>query len=212
MDNKDLFRGLYPELDRALDIVPFDSIMALVFVRRTDESGKDELGIAFAMYHTTPSDREAFEKLIDLRLTDEFYRTPTGHVGILCADIMGLESDLVRIYKNQPHNKVHGDRFVENIGYYLDSNGNTVGKKIYTRDSNDMCYYIDYYDKDGNLVRKGEKEVLASYEDWKGPDEIYDIVVKNDLIHHFTKKMGKNQAYIIVNPHPVKVPQHLLDM
>lgn len=189
------FRGFYPDLDKALDILPHNRIGKLIFTRRDDK-----YSVGLIMKYGHEGDRENFEKLIGKNLTDDFYKTPNGYVGVLCVDLESLGTGQVRLYKDQPHNKSGlkpGQNFIENVGYYIDENGNTVGKKTYMVDWLNRCYQIDYYDKDGTHV-KMEREIQGTIEDWNGPQEIVDIVTQNKLYYALTKKEKKDQAYFIV--------------
>lgn len=191
------FKGFYPALDRALDIVPHNRIESLVFTRR------DEVyTCALIMKHQFSADREVFEKLIGIKLVDEFYSTPTGFIAYMCADLESIGTGKLRLYKNQPQNVPENleDDWLENVAYYVDTHsGETIGKKLYHRSAKDKCYYIDYFNKDGNLVAEKQREMQGDYEDWNGPREIVDIAIEENMIHVFAKKESKDQGYFVVN-------------
>lgn len=190
------FKGFYEALDRALDLVPHDRIESLVFTRRDDLHT-----CALIMKHQFSSDREIFEKLIKLELEDEFYTTPTGFIAYMCADLESIDTDRLRLYKNQPQNVPNNleDDWMEATASYVDTQtGETLGTKTYLRSVKDKCYYIDYYDKDNNLVAEKQKEFEGTYEDWNGPKEIVDIAIEEDMPYVFARKESKDQGYLII--------------
>ena len=199
MNYAELFKGFFPDLDRALDIVPADRVKLIGFNRRENEHS-----VSFVMMHGLPSDRVFFENLIGFNLPDDFYETPTGQVGVLCVDLSSIGTNMIRIYHNCPQNNPKNieDEWVENIGYYLDENKKVIGKKKYIRSWKDRCYYIDYYDENDNLVRSREVENEGIAEDWNGNFEILNICKENNIPYIFSKKNGKDQGYLIVNVSP----------
>lgn len=207
-----LFRGFFSELDRALDIVPEDSIKLIGFNRRESEHT-----VSFVMHYRRPEDRTYFEELINHKLDDSFYETPTGNVSVLCVDLASIGTDFLRIYHDAPHNKsadsireIHNVpsstevspqnyEFIENVGYYMDKYHNIIGTKHYIRSFKDKCYYIDYFDANGNKIKDREIENEGTQLDWNGNPQILDVCIKNNIPYIFSKKNGKDQGYLIVN-------------
>jgi hypothetical protein len=189
------FKGFYPALDRALDIIPHDRIKSFIFTRR-----EDFYSVGLIMHYGQRGDRDNFEKLVGKKLDDVFYSTEAGWASVLCVDLESIGTGQLRLYKDQPNNKAGikpGDNWIENVGYYIDENDNIVGSKTYTIDWENLCYIIDYYDANGAQV-KTEHEVRGTIEDWNGPQEIVDIVTQNNIHNITTKKVNKDQAYFIV--------------
>jgi len=190
------FRGFYPMLDKVLDQYPHDRIWRLIFSRRQSDFS---VGLV-VRYENNDTDRVHFETLIGFKLPDDFYLTPEGNIAAICVDLESLNTDKVRLYKDQPHGRSlvgPGEPWIENIGYYLDREGNVYGTKTYTRDEKVGEYRIHYYDKDNNLL-KVEKEVLGKISDWNGPSEIVDVVKKQNLYYAMMKKVSIDQGYFIV--------------
>lgn len=191
------FKGFYPALDRALDIVPHNRIESLVFTRRDDV-----YTCALIMRNQFLTDRETFEELIGIKLPDDFYITPTGFIAYMCADLESIGTEKLRLYKNQPQNIPANleEDWLENVAYYMNARtGETLGTKLYYRSNQNQCYYIDYFDKEGNLVAEKQREMQGEYEDWNGPQEIVDIAIEENMMYVFAKKESKDQGYFIVN-------------
>jgi hypothetical protein len=198
------FKGFYPTLDRALSIVPNHMIHSLVFSRR-----EDEFSVGLIMHQRGEEYQAKFEELIGYVLGPEWYEAAYRiNVAFVCADLSSIGTDSLRIYKNQPQNIPQGldssstddEDWHENLGYYINPNtGEILGTKHYIRSQRDSCYKIDYYDKDNNLILKGQKEIMGEYEDWNGPREIYNIAINAGVRSGFAKKVSKDQGYFIVH-------------
>ena len=205
-------RGFYDALDNALDVIPHEQFVKIVFTRREQMHT-----CALVLHHRCEEDRENFEKLINYNVWDDFYKTPHGTVSHLGVDLESIGTEFLRIYHNQPHNKPYKNEkeyldfenwpdFLENYGYYVNTKSNSLdilGTKEYIKSVKDLCYKIKYYDKNKNLIGE-DCEVIAVYEDWNGPKEIYDIVVKEGVQYSFAKKADKDNGYFMINPTPSK--------
>jgi hypothetical protein len=201
--NMQKFKGFYPSLDRALDIVPNDMIHSLVFTRR-----QDEFSVGLIMHQRGEEYQAKFEELIGYVLGPEWYSAAYKiDVAFVCADLSSIGTDSLRIYKNQPQNIPSGSKigddvedWHENLGYYINTTTNEIlGTKHYIRSHRDTCYKIDYYDHSGNKVAEDQREVMGVYEDWNGPREIYNIAIDAGVSTGFAKKVSKDQGYFIVH-------------
>lgn len=205
-------RGFYDSLDNALDVVPHEQFRQIIFTRR-----KQVHTCNIVLRHQSEEDKENFEKLINYNVWDDFYRTPQGNVSALFVDLESIGSECLRIYNNQPHNTPHKTieeqydlknfpEFVELNGYYINTESNgldILGTKEYIVSMKDFCHKVKYYDKDGNFIKE-DRDVIAAYEDWNGPKEIYDIAVKEGLPRSFLKKAYKDNGYFIIGVKPSK--------
>lgn len=199
------FKGFYPALDRALDIVSNDKIFGIVFTRRNDN-----FTTALIHHHRFEDDRESFEALCNYDFGEDFYKTETGRVAYLCVDLESIGTDFLRLYKNQPQNVPQGvdpedyDDWVENIGLYIDTNTDKIlGTKEYIRSQKDFCYKINYFDANMQMTAVDQREVLGEYEDWNGPTELVDIAKEEGVHYAFAKKVNKDSGYFIVHNKPL---------
>ena len=197
------FKGFYPSLDRALDIVPNHMIHSLVFTRR-----EKSFTAALIMHYRGNEYREKFEELINYDLGADWYKAAYRiNVAFMCVDLESINTESLRVYKNQPQNIPKGieaaddvEDWHENLGYYINTKTNEVlGTKHYIRSSRDRCYKIDYYDKSGNKIKEDQREVIGEYVDWNGPKEIYNIAIEAGVSTGFAKKVNKDQGYFIVH-------------
>lgn len=197
MKNIDRLKGFYPKLDAALEWFPYNRIKSFVFTRR---GSKHTVG--FISHFAKGTDDEAnFEKLCKWNFPTEWYETESGWVSYVCVDLESVGTNQLRVYKNQPdRNPRNGTDWWENIAYYIDtSNGRVMGTKHYLRSEKDRCYYIDYYDPQGNLVKSRQREVMGTKEDWGGSEELFKIVQEEGFPFMFAKKENKDQAYFAVH-------------
>jgi hypothetical protein len=199
MKNVNRLRGFFPKLDEVLDWFPHDRIKSIVFTRRGNTHT-----VGFISHFAKGTDDEAnFEKICQWDFPREWYETKNGWVSYVCADLESVGTNKLRVYKNQPDNRPQGEEdWLENIAYYIDTKtGKTLGTKYYLRSDKDRCYYIDYYDENNNLVAGRQREVLATKDDWKGPEELFKIVEEEKFNYVFAKKENKDQVYFAVHVH-----------
>lgn len=197
MKNIDRLRGFYPKLDEVLDWFPHDRIKSLVFTRREDVHS-----VSFISHFAKGTqDEENFERICQFNFPTSWYETPNGWVSYVAADLESVGTGKLRVYKNQPDRNPHDPsvEWTENVAYYIDSEtGKILGTKHYHRNEIDLCYYIDYYDEDDNLISARQKEVLGTKEDWGGPEELYNIVNEENFGYQFGIKENKDQAYFVL--------------
>jgi len=94
------FKGFYPSLDRALDIVPNNMIHSLVFTRR-----ENSFTAALIMHYRGDEYREKFEELINYDLGADWYKAAYRiNVAFMCVDLESIDTESLRVYENQPQN------------------------------------------------------------------------------------------------------------
>lgn len=188
-----LLRGFYPALDDALNKIPHNKIWIIFFARR-----EDKYSVTVAIHNHGEEDRKLIDDLAGFKIPRDLYLTTAGQCGKIGIEVTSINTDNLRIYVNQKHDHTTQNNFLQGYGYYLDKTGSVIGKKEYLADVKEVCYNVDYYDAENNLVDK-DKEIPADYSDWHGPEELVTIARNNKVEHIFTKKENKNQAYFIMN-------------
>ena len=199
MKNVHNLKGFYPKLDEVLEWFPHNRIKSLVFTRRGDKHTVS-LITHFAK-NTADKDEENFERMAEHNFPTEWYETDNGWISYCAVDLESVGTGKLRVYKNQPDKNPHDPliEWTENIAYYIDSeSGKILGTKHYHRNEMELCYYIDYYDENDVLVASRQKEVLATKEDWNGPEELIQAVESEGFGYNFGKKESKDQAYFVV--------------
>lgn len=208
MKNIDRLKGFDNKLDEVLEWFPRDRIKSIVFTRRGDHHSvaliqKFSKGMANGV-----DDEANFERMCGYNFPQEWYETydntgeQVGWISFCSVDLDSVGTNKLRVYKNQPHKKPENlnDEWWENIAYYIDTtNRKVLGEKHYLRSMRDRCYYIDYYDSEGNLVAEKQKEVQATKADWNGSEELFNIVQEEEWTYVFSKKENKDQGYFIVH-------------
>jgi hypothetical protein len=107
-------------------------------------------------------------------------------------DLESTHTDKIRIYRMNPKS--------DNIrveGFNINSIGEILEKKLYIKSQEGLI--IDRYDKEGLLISSGEIEVQCEEKDWTGPKELVDAVKISGYEFNFTKKIAKNQSYLIIH-------------
>lgn len=191
--NYNLLRGFYPELDKALDKIPHEKIWLIFFAKR-----EDKYSVTVAIHNKSEEDRMLIDDLAGIKIPRHLYKTTEGQCGKIGIEVTGANTDNLRLYVNTVPVRTTIDNFLHGCGYYINSNGLVTGKKEYTINVKELCYDVNYYDTDNNLVDT-DKEIPAVYSDWGGPKELVAIAENNNIGCIFTKKENKNQAYFIMN-------------
>lgn len=208
MKNIDRLKGFDDKLDEVLEWFPQNRIKSIVFTRRGDHHSvaliqKFSKGLA-----NDVDDEANFERMCGYNFPQEWYETTDaegeveGWISFCSVDLDSVGTDKLRVYKNQPNLKPADNisDWWENKAYYIDTKKRKViGEKHYLRSLRDRCYYINYYDENGNLVAERQKEVEATKEDWNGSEELFNIVNEEEWTYVFSKKENKDQAYFIVH-------------
>lgn len=191
--NYNLLRGFYPALDAALDKIPHEKIWVIFFARR-----EDKYSVTVAIHNHSEEDRKLIDDLAGITIPRDIYLTTAGQCGKIGIEVTGIHTDNLRLYVNQKHDHLTQNNFLQGYGYYLNKSGAIIGKKEYRANVAEVCYDVDYYDAENNLVDK-DKEIPGNYSDWAGPEELVTIAKNNNVQHIFTKKVSKDQAYFIMN-------------
>lgn len=191
-------KGFYPELDRAIDLVPEDRCWRLLFTRRGDK-----MHVTFAIYVSSDDDVTLFEELCGFSLPEGIYSTPNGRICHIGVDLTALNENSCRVYTHDIN--TNGSKEIEGCGYYINTNtGEVLGSKIYWRNHEAECFEVDYYDTEFNLIDEN-KEVFNTDQDfWGGPNEIVDLAKSIDATYTFSRKENKDQAYLLMGIKPKK--------
>lgn len=104
-------------------------------------------------------------------------------------DLESLRTDKIRFYCWLPKNNN-----IKLYGFYVDSQGRVYEKKIYKEGIT-----IDRFDANNVMISHKEIEEVCSAEDWKGPAELVSIAQDNNYPVSFTRKVGKDQQYMIIH-------------
>jgi hypothetical protein len=188
-----LLRGFYPALDAALDKIPHEKIWVIFFARR-----EDKYSVTVAIHNHSEEDRKLIDDLAGITIPRDIYLTTAGQCGKIGIEVTGIHTDNLRLYVNQKHDHLTQNNFLQGYGYYLNKSGTIIGKKEYRANVIEVCYDVDYYDTENNLIDK-DKEIPGNYSDWNGPEELVTIAKNNNVQHIFTRKVSKDQAYFIMN-------------
>lgn len=193
--NFDLLRGFYPALDNALDKIPNEKIWVIFFARR-----EDKYSVTIAIDNRCEEDRELLDDLAGIKIPRDIYLTENGQCGKIGIEVTSANTNNLRLYVSRNPNSAGQDKnmILSGYGYYLDTDANVIGTKRYTLNVKEICYDVDYYDSNNDLVDK-DKEIPANYSAWNGPEELVKIAKDNNIEHIFTKKENKDQAYFIMN-------------
>jgi hypothetical protein len=191
--NYNLLRGFYPALDAVLDKIPHEKIWVIFFARR-----EDKYSVTVAIHNHSEEDRKLIDDLAGIKIPRDIYLTTAGQCGKIGIEVTGINTDNLRLYVNQKHDHLAENNFLQGFGYYLNKSGDIIGKKEYRANVKEICYDVDYYDAENNLVDK-DREVPGNYSDWNGPKELVTIAQNNNVQHIFTRKESKDQAYFIMN-------------
>jgi len=191
--NYNLLRGFYPALDAALDKIPHEKIWVIFFARR-----EDKYSVTVAIHNHSEEDRKLIDDLAGITIPRDIYLTTAGQCGKIGIEVTGIHTDNLRLYVNQKHDHLTQNNFLQGYGYYLNKSGTIIGKKEYRANVIEVCYDVDYYDTENNLIDK-DKEIPGNYSDWNGPEELVTIAKNNNVQHIFTRKVSKDQAYFIMN-------------
>lgn len=190
--NFDLLRGFYPALDNALDKIPHNKIWVIFFSRR-----EDKYSVTVAIRNHSEEDRKLIDDLAGMEVPKDLYLTETGQCGKIGIEVTGIGSGNLRLYVSHNHN-LNRNNFLQGCGYYLDNDGKVIGRKDYQANLQEVCYDVEYFDTNDNLVDT-DKEIPGVYSDWNGPQELVKIAEQNGIEHIFTRKQNKDQAYFIMN-------------
>lgn len=188
----DFLRGFYPELDKALDIIPHDNIWVIFFARR-----EDKYSVAVGIYNRSENDRRLMDEVAGMKIPRRLYETKDGWAGKIGIELTGIGSNNLRMYVSRA-GKVDQGELLQGVGYYLNNNCEIVGKKNYLANIDNTRYDIEYYDSE-DALNDTEREVPALYDDWNGPKELFETVKFHNVKYIFTKKESKDQAYFVLN-------------
>lgn len=108
-------------------------------------------------------------------------------------DLESIGSEKIRVYSFFPTVNE-----ISLYGFYISKDGKILEKKVYTK-SMDNQLIIDRYDSMGNVISKGEIEVIGEESDWTGPSDLVKIAKDNNYKHAFMKKISKEQTYLVIH-------------
>jgi|DEB0MinimDraft_10_1074344.scaffolds.fasta_scaffold17967_2 hypothetical protein len=205
MVDSNIFRGYYDILDEALDIFPISILTTLEFVRR-----KDVHSVVIYIRNNSEEIRQDIDTFLEkygFSVPRRLYETgPEGtRTGLIAIDLGTLTTDNLRLYVTTTHNKPTdnlGKEWHWGTGYYLDKQGNVLGKKHYHMNLKQRIMKIDYFDSENNLKSSGTdyEHITDDWTVWGGPEALYNIVKdRTDISHQFCHKTEKDQGYFIVS-------------
>jgi hypothetical protein len=199
MIDVNIFKGYYPNLDKALDMFSLEDIWGIQFSRREKVHS-----VTIVVKNNSEEIREYIDELAGFKVSRELYETngEGTRCGLIAIDLGGCGTDLLRLYVSTFHNNSTKDkeRWLYGIGYYLDKEGNVTGKKHYTADVPNKTMEVDYFDEEGNKISDDAELLTDDWTVWGGPKEIYDAVNKYKIMHQLGYKVKKDQAYFLVDP------------
>ncbi len=188
-------KGFYPELDRAIDMVPEDKCWRLLFTRR-----EAKMNVVFAMYIASDEDIALFESLCGFSMPSSVYETANGRIPHIGVDLTALEEDSCRVYTDE-FNAGMDERF-QAVGYYVNPNtGEILGQKMYWRNLEEQCFDVEYFDTQFNKIDEN-KEIVCDQSFWGGPSKIVDLAKSINAKCNFTRKANKDQAYLLIGVKP----------
>lgn len=200
--NRNLFRGYYRGLDKALDIISsLDQVHSFIFCRRNKVHTA-----AVMIFNHSEKERGWIDQLAGFEIPKHLYERDDGcRVGIIGLDIPEKKQDFVRLYVSDKREwRNDSNVFLYGIGYYINSNGEVLGKKNYYADLDSGLLNVDYYDSNGDATDHLEEHVAdpEDYESWGGPKALFDLVKENGLQYTigFKDKAKKDQSYFLVDP------------
>ena len=162
-----------------------------------DEIRSNLSGIIFANRATDLTvvvgtcDKTTFNKICkNISLPDEVFLYPSVKWAV---DLESLNSDKIRLYCS-----LHRSSDVRLYGYYINSDGKILEKKIYKVGLPGELL-IHRYDSADNLISiEHEKECTET--EWTGPTSLLDHVKNSkDYECNFMKKVEKNQTYLVIH-------------
>jgi len=189
-------KGFYPELDRAIDIVPEDRAWRFLFTRRGEK-----MHVTCAIHVNSDDDIALFEKLCGFSLSKDIYETMNGRTPHIGVDLTALQDKSCRIYVHDINTT--GSKEIEACGFYVNpQNGEVLGSKIYWRNHEAECFEVEYYDTEFNLIDENKEVFNTDQEFWNGPSEIVDLARSINARYTFSRKENKDQAYLIMGIKP----------
>ena len=195
----DLFKGYYENLDKALDIFPLETIWGIQFSRREEVHS-----VTIVLHNKSEEIRESIDNFLGFKVDRKLYQTggEGTRCGLVAFDLGAIGTDNLRFYVNTAHNNSNKDqdRWLYGIGYYLDKEGNVLGKKNYTASISSRTMEVDYFDTEDNKLSDDVELLTDDWTVWNGPKELYDMVNKYKMMHQLGHKTKKDQAYFLVDP------------
>lgn len=202
MVDSNIFRGYYDILDEALDIFPISIQTTLEFVRRQDTHS-----VVIYIRNNSEEIRKDIDNFVGkygFSIPRRLYEPgPEGtRTGLIAIDLGTLSTESLRIYVTTTHNKPAdlGTEWHWGNGYYLNKQGNVLGKKHYHINLKLRTMKVDYFDSEDNLEASGtdHENITDDWKIWGGPEELYNDVVKSGLGYSFGHKTKKDQGYFVV--------------
>jgi hypothetical protein len=195
--NSNIFKGYYKSLDKALDMIPLEKVHAFIFCRRQEIHT-----VAVIIYNHSDEERKYIDELAGFEIPKHLYSAGEGkRVGIIGLDLPEENNDFVRLYVSDKKAwRETDDDFLYGIGYYLNKNGEVLGKKDYYANLKTGLLNVDYYDAEGNSVDHVKEKVLDNYDVWNGPIGLFDAVKSGGFKYSIGYKDKKDQGYFLVDP------------
>lgn len=174
------FKGYSKDFDR-LDNQTKSNLSSIIFSKR--ESDLTVCAIT--------SNRLTFGALCkNISLPRDLFLRPSVKWGV---DLESLNTNKIRVYSFLPKSSS-----VRLHGFYIDSNGNILEKKIYKSKSSSELL-IDRYDAVGKLINSNEYEKECTEVEWTGPKSLLVQLKASDYEYNFMQKMEKNQTYLVIH-------------
>lgn len=202
-NDPNIFKGYYEILDEALELFPLETLTTLEFVRRQNTHS----AVIYIRNDSeeTRVDIDNFLGKYGFSVPRRLYEPgPKGtRTGLIAIDLGTLTTDNLRLYVTTTHNKPNdlNEEYLWGVGYYLDNQGNVLGKKHYNTNLSERIMRVDYFDSEDILVSSGTdtESVTEDWTVWGGPKPLYDAVKENNFPHQFSSKTKKDQGYFIVS-------------
>lgn len=106
-------------------------------------------------------------------------------------DLESVGTDKLRLYADSAQEGVSIE------GYYFDTEGQPVVKKVYKRDGKNSLL-VDYFDAEGNVLESNAPEITVERSSWLGNSEAADKAEECGKNFLYLKKVNKNQCYLRV--------------
>lgn len=201
--DSNIFKGYYEILDEALEVFPLETLTTLEFVRRQSTHSP-------VIYIRNNSEEirvniDNFLGKYGFSVPRRLYEPgPEGtRTGLIAIDLGTLATDRLRLYVTTTHNKPDdiNEEYIWGIGYYLDNQGNVLGKKHYNTNFPERTMRVDYFDSEDALVssKTDVENITEDWTVWGGPKPLYNAVKENNLQHQFGSKTEKDQGYFVVS-------------
>jgi hypothetical protein len=200
--NSDVFKGYYKSLDKALDIINIEKVYAFVFCRRENVHT-----VTIVLHNHSIEEQKIIDQLAGFEIPKHLYLTADDNentVGLIGLDLTEENQDYLRIYVSDKSSRrnINETSFLYGVGYYLNKNGEVLGKKDYNANLETRSLDIDYYDSNNNKINHDGESIAdpENYEIWGGSKELFGAVKNAGFKYNIASKNKKDQGYFLVDP------------